>query len=256
MKKTLISVAGYDPTSGAGSSLDLKVFHSLGYYGIGILTSLTAQNTQKINKIKCLSHDFILDQYRTVRDDIEFSGIKIGMLGCKDAITAIDKILSQNKGLPLVVDPVFKSSSGTWLLEDDSISDYLSVLKGKATILTPNLEETALICGKKISDKQDMQAAAKNIFQTYQIPCLIKGGHLSGQAIDLFYNGHEYHFMEKTKLNKTVHGTGCFLSSSILCYLANGETLLQACKLAAQFTNQAIQKAIPLGKGQSIIDVI
>jgi len=253
MKKTLISVAGYDPTSGAGSSLDLKVFLSFGYHGIGILTSITSQNTQKINKIKCLSHDFILDQYQTVRDDIEFSGIKIGMLGCKETIPVIDKILSQNKGIPIVVDPVFKSSSGTWLLENNSISDYLSILKGKASILTPNLEETALICGKKISDQQDMQTAAKNIFQTYHISCLIKGGHFSGQAIDLFYNGHEYHFMERAKLNKTVHGTGCFLSSSILCYLANGESLLQACKLAGRLTHQAIQKAIPLGKGQSII---
>ena len=253
MKKNLISVAGYDPTAGAGSSLDLKVFHSLGYYGIGILTSVTVQNTQKINKIKCLSHDFILNQYRTVRDDIDFSGIKIGMLGCKEAIPVIDKILSQNKGMPIVIDPVFKSSSGTWLLEDDAISDYLSVLKGKASILTPNLDETAFICGKKISDKLDMQVAAKYIFQTYHIPCLIKGRHLSRQTIDLFYNGHEYHFMENTRLNKAVHGTGCFLSSSILCYLVNGESLLQACKLAGRLTHQAIQKAVPLGKGQSII---
>ena len=144
-KKILLSVAGHDPTSGAGVSLDLRVFQLLGFQGMAALTSITAQNTKGVRKVHCLPPDLLWDQYQALSDDVSFSGIKVGMVGCGKNIEVIKRILAGNQDIHRVVDPVFKSSSGAWLLEKDSIPDYISKIKGKASLLTPNLEEAGMI---------------------------------------------------------------------------------------------------------------
>ena len=160
MKRTLLTVAGFDPTSGAGISLDLRVFQSAGFQGMAVLTSLTEQNTEVVKKIYLLTPEFVKAQYETLRKDVSFSGIKVGMLGSGKNIPVIKKILADNPKIPRVVDPVFKSSSGTWLLEPESIPDYISEIRGKASLLTPNLEEASLISGTKIATEEDMRTAA------------------------------------------------------------------------------------------------
>jgi hydroxymethylpyrimidine/phosphomethylpyrimidine kinase len=196
MKKILLSAAGFDPTSGAGASLDLKVFHLLDFHGMSILTSITSQNTKYVNTVFCIPPELVMDQYKTLCEDVSLSGIKVGMVGCGENIQIIKHILSENPGIPRVVDPVFKSSSGTWLLEKDSIRNYISEIEGKSSLLTPNVEE---------------------------------------------------------RLKKNVHGTGCFLSSSLLAYLAKGNTLEEACHQATQLTHNAIKNSVQIGRGQRII---
>lgn len=253
MKKNLLSVAGYDPTSGAGVSLDIKVFQLLGFQGVAILTSVTSQNTKHVKKVHCLPPEFLWDQYKTLREDIPFSGIKIGMVGCGKNIQTIQKILATTPNIQKVVDPVFKSSSGYWLLDRESIPGYISGLKGKASLLIPNLEEASIISGIKIKNAEDMKKAAKSIYVFCGIPCFITGGYFSGKMVNLLYDGNNYKLFKKEKINKNVHGTGCFLSSSLLGYLSQGNPLEKACLLAIQLTHNAIKEAVQIGRGQYII---
>jgi len=253
MKKILLSVAGYDPSSGAGVLLDLKVFEQRGFQGMGILTAVTAQNTKLVKKVHCLSSELLFDQYKTLCQDVIFSGIKIGMIGSRENIKTIGKILKKSGDIPKVVDPVFRSSSGAWLLEKKAIPVYIAEIRKKASVITPNLEEAAMITGEKVRNLEEMKEAAKRIFHLTHIPCLIKGGHLKEVAKDVLFDGSKFHIFEKEKIKKNVHGTGCFLSSSILCSLAKGKSLEKACLLASQLTHQAIKKAIRIGHGQQII---
>jgi hydroxymethylpyrimidine kinase/phosphomethylpyrimidine kinase len=253
LKKILLSIAGYDPTSGAGVSLDLKVFQHLGFQGIAALTSITSQNTQGVRRVHCLPSDLLWDQYQALDEDVSFSGIKVGMVGCGKNIEIIKRILTDNPKIPKVVDPVFKSSSGAWLLEKDSIPGYVSDIKGKASLLTPNLEEASLISRIKIKNTEDMKKAAQSIFSFSNIPCFIKGGHFPKQVVNLLYDGNKFYFFKEEKIRKNVHGTGCFLSSSVLVYMVKGNSLEKACLLATQLTDKAIKSAIKIGQGQNII---
>ncbi len=255
-KKILLSVAGFDPSSGAGVTLDLKVFHKYGFYGMGILTSLTSQNTQKIKHIHCPSSRFLLEQYRLLRDEVEFSGIKVGMIGCEDNIGVIEEILSDNSNLPIVIDPVFRSGGGKWLVEKKSIPSYIAKIRGGASLLTPNLYEAGWISGRKVAGLEEMHACAEKIFDLTSIPCLIKGGHLPDQNVDILFTGRDFFRFENEKLDQAVHGTGCFLSSSILCHLANGSSLVQAASLAIEATHEAMKGALKLGKGQLIFSLL
>lgn len=253
MKKILLSIAGFDPSSGAGLLLDLKVFQQLNLLGVGILTSITAQNTREVKKVHCIPPDLIWEQYKTLKEDVDFSGIKVGMVGSKDNIQIMKKILSKSRDIPIVVDPVFRSSSGAWLLEKEFIHHYIGEIRGLASLLTPNLDEAFMISGIRTKNGEKMKEAAKNIFSLTNIPCLIKGGDFKETIIDLLYDGREFYYYEKEKIQKKVHGTGCFFSSSLLCFLAKGNPLEKACRLASQLTHQAIKKAIRIGDGQYVI---
>ena len=209
---------------------------------MGILTSLTSQNTQTVKKVHCPTSRFVSDQYRHLSADVKFSGIKVGMIGCAENISVIAKILTDNPKIPIVIDPVFKSSGGKWLYDKKSIPAYMAKIRAKASLLTPNLAEAERISGIKVRNVAEMRTSAEKIYALTSIPCLIKGGHLRDQNVDILFDGKTY-----------VHGTGCFLSSSILCHLANGSPLDQAASLAIKATREAIKKAAPIGKGQLII---
>lgn len=253
MKKVLLSVAGFDPTAGAGVSLDLGAFLHLGFHGTAILTALTLQNTKIVKTVHPLQPDFVWDQYNTMCEDIHLAGIKVGMVGAKNNIPVIERILSENPEVPRVVDPVFQSSSGAWLIEQDAISDYVEKIAVHSSLLTPNLMEATWISGIKIKKEENMKRAAEKIHNLIQTPCLIKGGHFPDTTSDLLYDGNRFHFFRNKKIKKNVHGTGCFLSSCLLGYLARGNTVEKACHLAIELTRQAIQQAVSIGQGQDII---
>ena len=233
--------------------LDLKVFEELNFHGVAILTALTAQNTEKVKKIFCIPPDFLWTQYTTLKEDMSISGIKVGMAGCRDTIEVIKKILAENRNIPIVVDPVFKSSSGTWLIEKNSVNYYIENIRSLASILTPNTDEAEMISGIKITRREKMEDAAAHIFSLAKIPCVIKGGKFKSTIVDTLYDGREFHYYEKEKIEKEVHGTGCFFSSILLCFLAQGKPLKEACLLSSQLTHQAREKSIKIGRGQNII---
>ncbi|MGB8951461.1 MAG: hydroxymethylpyrimidine/phosphomethylpyrimidine kinase [Candidatus Aminicenantales bacterium] len=252
MKKNLLSVAGFDPSAGAGILLDIKVFEEMGFRGMGVLTAVTAQNTVSVKNVTPLPPSLIKEQYRTLHRDISFSGIKVGMVGTAENIRAIGRILAENTNIPRVIDPVFRSSSGTWLLEKGAIPAYLREIRGKASLITPNLEEASLITGKKVDRPENMKEAAERIFRFTHIPCLIKGGHLEKETLHILYDGKKTFLFGKKKIPKNVHGTGCFLASCLLCYLAGGYHLASATERAVERTYLAIKRAVRSGSSQSV----
>jgi hydroxymethylpyrimidine/phosphomethylpyrimidine kinase len=253
MKKVLLSAAGYDPSGGAGVLLDVKVFQHFGFCGAGIVTAVTIQNTQSVKYTFCPQARILKDQYEMLAKDLVFSGIKVGMAGSRENVKIIGKILAANKNIPRVIDPVFRSSSGAWLLGKNAIPSFIREIRGRASILTPNLEEAGLITGRKVKSIEDMKEAAEKIYVLTRIPCLIKGGHLVKEAVNLLYDGRRTFLFGNPKINKDVHGTGCFFSSSLLCYLALGKPLGKACELATELTFTAIKTAVRIGRGRHVI---
>ncbi len=240
MRKALLTLAGFDPTSGAGVSLDLKVFSHLGYHGLAVLTSVTVQDSRRVYDYLTLSPALVLQQYRKLRSDFRLSGIKVGMVGSRKLFRVMEEILNESQKLPVVADPVFRSSSGRWLLEKRDLGGYLRTIRGKISLLTPNLEEASLLLGRKIDSPEKMTEAAKQLSELASAPCLVKGGHLREKAVDILYDGHRTYRLIKSKLPVEVHGTGCFLSSAILCYLVDGRSLPTACRKASALLHRRL----------------
>jgi hydroxymethylpyrimidine/phosphomethylpyrimidine kinase len=231
---------------------DVAVFRRLGFLGAGVLTAVTAQNSRRVRDVRCLGGRFLLSQYETLIRDVSPSGIKVGMLGCRRNIRALGRILAERRDLPIVVDPVFRSSSGRWLLEKEAIPSYLASIKGRISVLTPNLEEAWLISGRRPLNPEAMEEAARRIGDRVSAPCLVKGGHLARGVADVLYDGRRSYFFPHEKVRRHVHGTGCVLSSSLLSYLALGKPLVEACGLAIDFTTSALPKAVRLGRGRRV----
>lgn len=231
---------------------DVAVFRNLGFAGMGILTAVTAQNTRKVHRILCLPPRFLERQYQILASDIRLSGIKVGMLGCRKNLAVLSRILGDRKGLPAVADPVFRASSGRWLLEKTAVKSYLGAVKGRISVLTPNLAEAALASGRAVRNVLEMKEAARVIAASIEAPCLVKGGHLAGDAVDVLFDGKDFSLFERKKIEADIHGTGCLHSSSLLCFLVRGHSLAEACGLAATWTHRAIRNSSRIGKGRPI----
>jgi hydroxymethylpyrimidine/phosphomethylpyrimidine kinase len=251
MTKTLLSIAGFDPSGGAGLGLDIQVFRYLGFSGSGILTSVTAQNAAKLKKAFHLPPGLVRSQYEALAEGMRFGGIKTGMTGTLENLAAVARILAANPSIPRVVDPIFRSSSGATLLEKRAVPRFLGLVKGQASLITPNLDEASALTGLRIRSVEDMKEAALRIHRSGLVPCLVKGGHLRGEAVDVLFDGSEFVVFRHERLAKRVHGTGCFLSAAILGYLAGGRDLEEACRHAIGLTIQAILKASPAGKARA-----
>ncbi len=251
MRKILLSAAGFDPSSGAGVGLDLRVFAEFGFEGMAVLTSLTAQNSSGVRMVRPIPPTFLWEQYSALSAELTFSGIKVGMIGTVKNAEVVARILTKSGKIPRVVDPVMRSSSGAWLLEKRRIGFYLRAIREKASVLTPNLDEASHISEIKIKNRDQMKEAAKKIFDTIGFPCLIKGGHLPRKAIDVLFDGRDISVFEHEKIRRDVHGTGCLFSSSLLCFLAQGTNLGVGCNLAGEFTLEEMRRAVKIGRGRS-----
>ena len=253
MKKVLMSVAGYDPSAGAGVLLDVRVFARMGFHGTAVLTAVTTQNTRFVKDVHVLPAHLVLEQYRILAGDIAIAGLKVGMAGSRENLKAVGTILASAKGIPKVVDPVIRSSSGARLLEEAAVSEFLGTVRRRATVLTPNLDEAGLLAGASVRDIAGMKAAAEAIYDACRVPCLITGGHLEKEAVNLLFDGRRTALFGKPKVAKDVHGTGCFFSACLLAYLAQGRPLDKACALATERTYRAILAAGRIGRGRPLI---
>ncbi len=254
-KKALLTIAGFDPSGGAGILLDLQVFQKMGFAGMAVVTADTVQNTMSVKGVHPHDEDILLQQYNFLKEDVSFSGIKIGMIGSRTNLAAAKSILSENQGIPIVVDPVLSSSSGYSLLEDKAVEEFISVFAGKATIITPNIHEAERLAGIPAGDLKSAAEAARKIYGKMNAACLLKGGHLPGEPIDILFDGHEELRWKRKRHTGDVHGTGCFLSSAVLGFLAQGVNMAQACEKAGNWTSKAIKNAVVLGKGRKVIDL-
>jgi hydroxymethylpyrimidine/phosphomethylpyrimidine kinase len=250
----LLTIAGFDPSCGAGVGADLKTFAAHGCYGIAAITSLTVQNTQGVETVHNTPASELREQLEILVKDCEIAAVKIGMLGNRGNAAVVAEFLDAHKFAHIVHDPVMKSSSGSELLDAAGIKFVASELLKRATVITPNLPEAEILSGLTIKDVADMEAAARKIAEMGAHAVIVKGGHMD-KAIDVLFDGTDMHPLggDKVKLENT-HGTGCTFASAITAQLAAGRSLLEATTLAKAYVMKAIEKAYPVGKGRLPVD--
>lgn len=244
MLPVALTIAGSDPSGGAGLQADLKTFHRFGVYGEAVVTLITVQNTVSMDRVETLSADLVLAQIRAVLADIPPGAAKTGALG---SAAVIDAVATQDFSFPLVVDPVAISKHGARLGDLSSLQKLI----GKAYLLTPNLDEASELAGFPVNDRVSMSRAAQMFVAMGARNVLVKGGHLQGDALDLLYleSGEAREFSAPRIETRHTHGTGCTYSAAITAELAKGTALVEAVSRAKTFVTEAIRTNPGLGRG-------
>src|SRR5579883_2566866 len=250
----LLTIAGFDPSCGAGIIADLKTFAAHGCYGVAAITSMTAQNTQSVDAVHNTPSAELRAQLDVLMKDCEIAAVKIGMLGNRGNAVVVGEFLDAHKFAHVVHDPVMKSSSGTELLDAGGIKYLATELIKRSSVITPNVPETEALTGLAIKDLADMEAAARKLVEMGARAVIVKGGHME-KAVDVLFDGKELHHLggDRVKVEHT-HGTGCTFASAITAQLAAGRALLEATTLAKAYVMKAIEKAYPVGKGRIPLD--
>ena len=249
MLTVALTIAGSDPSGGAGLQADLKTFHQLGVFGTSVVTLLTVQNTTAVKAVEPVNPEIVVAQLDAVLEDIPPAAAKTGALGNEAVVRAVGRRLASTS-FPLVVDPVMISKHGSPLLAEDARSALIDLLLPRALLVTPNLAEAAVLAGMQVNDLGTMEEAARRISRLGSQAVLVKGGHLSGDAVDvLYWKGQWRHFSDKRIETRNTHGTGCTYSAAITAGLAKGLPLPEAVALAKRFITLAIQSSPGLGKG-------
>jgi hydroxymethylpyrimidine/phosphomethylpyrimidine kinase len=246
---TALTIAGSDPSGGAGIQADLKTFHQFGVYGMSVVTLLTVQNTQRVTSVDPLDPSYIVKQIEAVIEDIPPNAIKTGALGTAGIIKAVSS-WAKHATAPLVVDPVMISKHGAALIAEDAREALRRLLLPHAFLVTPNLHEAAALAGMEVTDERSMEEAARRIAALGPQAVLVKGGHLAGDAVDLlFYEGRVERFTARRISSRHTHGTGCTYSAAITAGLAKGQQLTEAIGAAKRYITNAIASAPGLGRG-------
>jgi hydroxymethylpyrimidine/phosphomethylpyrimidine kinase len=254
MIRVALTIAGSDPSGGAGLQADLKTFHQHGVYGMSVVTLLTVQNTQCVSAVQMLEPDFVLAQLDTVLGDIPPQAAKTGALGNKEIILAVAE-RARHFRFPLVVDPVMISKHGMSLIDEDAVEAISDALLPHAFLVTPNMPEAARLAAMEVQDLASMEQAAAVVSQCGVPNVLIKGGHLAGNTIDVLWMEGQVHHLPATRIDTPhTHGTGCVLSAAITAQLALGTDLLTAVQRAKQYVTTAIQSNPGLGHGRGPVN--
>jgi len=244
-----MSIAGSDPSGGAGLQADIKTFHQHGVYATTVVTLLTVQNSQSVSAVEMVGSDFVLAQLDAILADIPPICAKTGALGSAEMIAVIaDR--AANFHFPLVVDPVMISKHGQSLIDDQAVGVLIERLLPKAYVVTPNRKEAERLAGIEIRSREDMVRAVKTITDLGAANVVIKGGRHEDQSVDLLWtDGRPYWLVDRWIETKALHGSGCVFSASITARLAKGESLLTAVENAKRFISAAIRDAPGLGRG-------
>ncbi|HEY5582272.1 MAG TPA: bifunctional hydroxymethylpyrimidine kinase/phosphomethylpyrimidine kinase [Rhodoferax sp.] len=250
----VLSIAGSDSGGGAGIQADLKTFSALGCYGMTAITALTAQNTCGVRSIHAVPPQMLRDQIDAVMEDIGADAVKIGMLHSPEIVQTVAEAIDRHAMQHVVFDPVMVATSGAVLIDNAAIEVLVRELFVRAAVITPNLDEAALLVGYPLGSKQDMERAALDLLAKGARAVLLKGGHLPGRNVmDLLLSaGGEKLWMQAPRIDSpNTHGTGCTLSSAIAAHLALGASLPDAVQQARNFVREALQAGaqVRTGKG-------
>jgi hydroxymethylpyrimidine/phosphomethylpyrimidine kinase len=257
MKGRVLVVAGSDSGAGAGIQADIKTIAALGGYATTAITALTAQNTLGVQAVMAVPVDFVRRQMEAVLDDIGADCIKTGMLHDGAILGAVAEFIeSRASNIPLVVDPVLISTSGTRLLDADAVDMLKRRLLPRATVLTPNVPEAEALTGTTLHDLDGMKRAATMLLGLGARHVLLKGGHVAGPMVqDVFCGDGEMIVIESPRIEtRHTHGTGCTLASAIAAGLAQGMTPLESARRARHYLTEAIRSAPGLGRGHGPLD--
>ncbi len=242
--KKLLTIAGSDSSGGAGIQADLKTFAALGTYGMSCICALTAQNTTGVSMVANTPPEMVAAQLEAIYDDIPPDGVKTGMLSTPDIVNTVARFIRAHQGPPLVVDPVMVATTGAVLLEEDAIETYKQILIPEATLITPNIPEAQVLSGMEIHTEKDMEKAAEKMMEYGCRAVLVKGGHRVNDALDILFDGKEFHRFAGVRVEtENTHGTGCTLSSALAVMLARGLGLTEAVGEAKRYLTGAIQAA-------------
>ena len=248
----VLTIAGSDSGGGAGIQADLKTFARFGVYGASVITAVTAQNTLGVRGWERVSPSLVGAQIDAVAEDLRPAAIKSGMLGDAEVVRAVASGIRRHALSPYVLDPVMAATSGDALLTPDAISAIVDELFPLATLVTPNLDEVALLLGERPSDVPAMERAAQTLVaERWARAALVKGGHLTGDdLVDVYFNGRTLRRFSHARVDTTsTHGTGCTLSAAIAAALALGVPMQQAIELGLEYVRRAIASAPGLGSG-------
>jgi hydroxymethylpyrimidine/phosphomethylpyrimidine kinase len=239
-----MTIAGSDSGGGAGIQADLRTIAAHGLHGTSAIAAITAQNTRGVTAIHACPPAIVRAQIDALFDDFDVAAVKIGMLASVDLINAVADALAAHRPCPLVLDPVMVASSGARLLAADALQALVGRLFARATVVTPNLPEAALLLGRAGIERDEMPEAARALQALGANAVLLKGGHLgAGTVLDRLQQADGSVDFEHPRLPLEGHGTGCTLSSAIACGLALGQDLEEACRAAVDYVHGALRAA-------------
>ena len=257
----VLTIAGFDPSSGAGVTADIKTIAAHGCYGVACITAMTVQSTAGVRRVEAVDPSLVTETLEELASDVPIAAVHIGMLCSAKVVRAVAEFLGQRSGkaglpnkLPnVVLDPILKSSSGADLLDAAGTRLLIEKLIPLADVVTPNVDEAAVLTGLKVTDLDEMRAAVAKFHQMGSAAVVITGGHLE-KAIDLLSfttkNGVEEEvFKAERQRSNSTHGTGCAFATAIACHLALDRGLAEATLLAKTFVTAAIAAGHPLGRG-------
>ena len=246
-----LTIAGSDSGGGAGIQADLRVFNALNVHGTTAITCLTAQNPRSVRAVQAASSTMVREQIEAVLDELPPKAVKSGMLYSAPLIRTVAEVLSKTAATPLVVDPVMVATSGAALLKPSAIRTLETRLLPLATLVTPNLDEAAILTGRRLSSPEHLREAARCIRDRFGCAVLVKGGHLRGlrEAIDVYWDGTTELLLTAPYIRGVnTHGTGCTYSAAITAFLARGLKLPTAVREAKQHVSNAIANSHRVGR--------
>ena len=246
----VLTIAGFDPSSGAGVTADIKTVAAHGCYGVAAITAMTVQSTAGVRQVSPVDPQLLWDSLQELIEDVRVSAVRVGMLGSAEVAAKVAEFLEKSQFQNVVLDPVLKASSGTSLLDTPGIKVLTERLLPLATAITPNVDEAAALTGIEVHGQDEMQQAAERLHAMGARGVVITGGHLE-RAIDLLSLAGSYvQIFKSDRLDSEhTHGTGCAFSTAIACQLAQGRSLSAAVLLAKAYVTAAIANSYPLGRG-------
>ena len=261
LQKTVLVIAGSDPSGGAGIQADLKTLTSFGVYGMTAITALTEQNTNGVFDILEIPIEFVVKQINCCLSDINANAVKIGMLHSADLISAVLEALVNNnivsnKKVNIVLDPVMVAKGGHKLLKENAIDALKNFIKVAQPILTPNIPEAEILTGIKINNLKDMKNVGREIIDLGASHVILKGGHMKARVMtDLLINSSEIHSIETSKIiTNHTHGTGCTMASALSASLAKSIDIRHSFEIAHKYVNNAIKTNPKFGSGNGPIN--
>ena len=253
--KSVLTIAGSDPSGGAGLQADLKVFRAFGLHGLSVVAALTAQSTVGVARVLPVERDFLDEQLEVLLADIRPEALKTGLLYTSWAVELTAEKVRRHELRNLVIDPVTVSSSGACLVSDGTLDRMREELFPFARVITPNIYEASVLTGLNVEDEDGMEKAALALKAMGPEVIIITGGHLKNMTTDLFYDGETLQRLGSPKLHGEYHGTGCAFSAALAAALAQGDTPHQAALKAKDFVTSAIRNAYNPGRGMGILSL-
>lgn len=256
MNKTVLSIAGIDPSAASGLYVDLKMLQAIRVYGAGVATTVTAQNTQGVSGMHAIPYEMVAQQLDDVFNDLEIHAVKTGLLGSAKNIELVAALLQAFKVPYLVVDPILKSESGFQFIDEAGIAAYKTKLFPMAFVITPNLYEASILTGMEVTDLSTMRAAAEKLHALGPQHVVITGGHLPTRAMDLHFDGQRFNVFDASKIASTnLNGIGDCFSASLAGLLARGLKLDEAIDKTKKYLVKAAVHPFKIGKGMGPLNL-